>query len=300
MRLLASLLLFAAQLLPHLAAAQRLTETCVELIADTDEVEALRRLVIDEMGRHPTHQVVEKNCPSHLRVELITFQGRRYLTGRINAQVPHRQEIEGDNYTKGIEDLLRVVLHHDPIRLRDPRHEGWLRSRLRVLKSGRTGVGVEFFQVGGRLEGELMSLPGVAVVGRREVGDWHLAGRIGFAMRVEPVERLSFIQQLSLQGQAAYYFSSGNVSPYVAGVFGVEDQRFRGPVHLAGEEGLDDYHKLGLSLGLRLGLEVFRLTATRFDLYLQGSAPLFTATDEEAYVIDAYFPTLSFGGGFIF
>ncbi len=274
------------------------TDTCVEVIAA--EADPLRQLLIDELGRHRSHQFVEERCLSHLRVELISFSEQRYLTGRINAQVPHRDEIAGSHYPKAVDKLLRVLHHNHPVRLRGPRG-GWLRKKMQALKKGRNLYALEFFQLLSDLEGQFQSLPGLAFGIRRELDSWHLGGRFAYAGRWEKSEHLQLRGHLSAQLHLVRFLSSlSRSSLYLGGSLGLEHQRFRGPIHLEGESGREDFSKTGLGAGLRLGWEGFRLSTTRVDLFCQAQLPLFKAKDEEAWVIDAWAPSLGLGMGLLF
>src|SRR5688500_13291762 len=124
-RILPILLVF----LPRFAIAQVPTSTCVEVIGP--EAEAVRRLVISELDRHPTHRAADDGCVSFLRVELSQVGDARYVTGRVNTQVPHR-EPASDDLAEAIAQMLRIVLHSDPMRLEDPARVDWLRQHKRL------------------------------------------------------------------------------------------------------------------------------------------------------------------------
>ena len=53
------------------ATARAATALCVEVRADSEQA-AMRLLVLDELGHHPSHRVVtiEAECQSHLLVEI--------------------------------------------------------------------------------------------------------------------------------------------------------------------------------------------------------------------------------------
>ena len=44
---------------------------CVEVAAPAADLEGFRKLVRIEITRHPSHRVVEADCRSHLRIELL-------------------------------------------------------------------------------------------------------------------------------------------------------------------------------------------------------------------------------------
>ncbi len=295
-------LLMLACLLPTGAWAQATTATCVDVLTRRTDAEELRRLVVDELDRHPTHRSAEQGCSSHLRVELIEIAEGRFLTGRINDQVPHRERVEGDDLTGALSALLTVVLHNDPVRLRGPRREGWLRRGLRVLKSGRTLWGVEAYQVGAWLDGRSASLPGLALQLRREVTSWHLGARLGYAGRLgDDPDHLVMNHHVTAHLQLAWFASElADTSFYATGLVGLEHQRFAGPAPHFGVNEHDEFSATGLGAGARVGVEFFRTTTGRLDVFAQLVAPAFVAADEEGGVVDAWLPTLSVGAGMLF
>lgn len=300
-RLLPVLLLLA----PALARGQSVTETCVEVVTRRTDADELRRLVIDELDRHATHRAAEQGgdagCQSWLRVELIDLPEGRWLTGRINTQVPHRVRIEGDALADALTELLRVVLHNDPVRLRGPREQGWFREALHSLRAGRNLYGAEAYQLGGIVDGGLSTIPGIAISFRREVDQWHLGARISFGWHLgDRGSDLDLTGHAGAQLQLAWFFlESADVSPYVAGLLGLEHQRYHGPSPLAGGA-REAYDATGFGLGLRTGVELFRTTTARLDLFTQAVLPAFVASDDDNAVIDAWVPTFSLGAGMLF
>ncbi len=298
--------------LPALAHAQSPTETCVEVVTRRSDAEELRRLVIDELDRHPTHRSIEPasgpqtpaglGCASHLRVEFIAVEESWFVTGRINNQVPHREAVVDEDLAEAISRMLRVVLHNDPVRLRGPRSSDWLRGALRGLKEGRSLFGVEAYAVGLMLDGEPSNLSGVAITFRREVAQWHLGARLGYAgFMGETPGRLVMRHNVAAQLQLAWFHSAlTDLGFYLAGLLGVEHQRFAGPAPLYGPDEEDEASATGVAVGVRAGLELFRTTSSRVDLFTQFVAPAFLSADEEGGVVDSYVPTLSLGAGMLF
>lgn len=295
---LASLTLMASP-----ARAQSPTETCVEVETSRADRDAIRRLVMTEIDRFPTHRSAESECGSFLRVEVIDLAGTSYVTGRINTQVPHREAVEGGDLATAVERMLRVVLHNDPVRLRGPRSENFIRRGLDALKHGATLYGAEVYQSGAWLDGEVSTLPGLAIQVRREASDWHLGARIAFAGRFsDPPEGALVMTGRIGVGLQAMVFSDplGDSSWYFGGEAGVDHQRFNGPAPSYGP-GVDEaFTTTGFALGLRGGIELFRTTTGRLDLFVQATLPVFASTDEEGGVVDAWLPGLSAGAGLLF
>ena len=281
--------------------------TCVEVRSVTGDPKAFERLVRAELDRHATHEAAEESCVSYLSVEFIELDekmgGGRYVTGRINAQVPHREPVVDNDVADGVERLLTVLLHNDPLRLHGPRHDGWFRRQSRSLR--RKGVnlyGVEAYQVGVWLDGEVASLPGVAFVARREVDRWHLGVRLSGAFEPDPSrDSLQLTGIVSAQIETAMFFSPAeDVSLYVAAVIGLEHQRFHGPVTLVEEDARRSVSKSGLAGGVRGGIEILRTTSGRVDFFGQLLLPAFASTDDETGVVDQWVPSATLGVGILF
>lgn len=289
-----------ALLVAGAARAQGTTETCVEVRGP--DAPALARLVASELDRHPTHRAAPEGgpCLSHLRVELVEVGGERYLTGRINAQVPHREPVTGD-LASALSDLLRIVLHSDPLRLEDPARADWLRSQKRLMqRRGVTLFGVEAFQTGGAPGDRLTALPGLALTARREVDRWHLGVRLAGAYAPFDAEHLRLVGQVSAHLELSYFLSDeATASPFASVLLGLEHQRFRGPSPVSGDR-QRGATATGFGAGLRAGVEMFRAHDMRMLVFLQGNLPAFTASDAEGEVVDAWVPTFSAGVGAAF
>ncbi len=293
-RALVPALLFAG------AAGAAPTATCVDV--QGPEAEAVRRLVISELDRHPTHRAATngEECLSHLRVELIEVGGERYVTGRINTQVPHREAVTED-LDDAVSQLLRIVLHSDPMRLEDPARDDWLRRQKALFRRrGVTLYGVEAFEVAGGVDGRFTALPGVALTVRREVDQWHVGVRLAGAYDPGDGDDLRMTAHVAAQLELAVFAS--DVAPttvYGAVLLGLEHQRFQGPSPVA-----DGARRVatatGFGVGLRGGVELFRANEARMQLFVQANVPAFTASDDEGEVVDAWVPTLCAGVGAIF
>lgn len=280
------------------AAAQAPTQTCVEVVSDAVDAAGLRALVESELDRHPTHRAVQTACESFLRVELIEVDGQRFLTARINTQVPHREVVTDLEAAVGA--MLTVVLNNDPIRLRGPQDRGWVRRQLHALRSGVTYFGVEAYQIGAWVHGDLRSLPGVALQARREVDQWHLGVRLALAWRLSDYgDALTLTGHVAGQLQVAWFWSdTADTSAYFGALMGLEHQRFSGPSSF--DDGVDRIAKTGFAAGGRIGVEMFRTTTGRLDLFGQVMLPVGSTTDAENGVVDAYVPTVSLGAGMVF
>lgn len=268
---------------------------------DVAEREAFAALVRSELGRHASHSLVESGCETRLVIEELELRQQRYLTGRIAGQVPHRVRVEGDALDEALDRLLRVVLHNDPVRLRGPgtrRLSGALR---RLRREGHALYGVEIFQRLALVGGELHSVPGVAFRTRRELARWHVGMRLGVSPRLtSPAADLTLRLAASLAVELTYFFSEDAAhSAYFGTLLGLEHQWFEGPWSDDPNQ-RDDANTTGLAVGLRAGVELFRTTQTRMDVFAQLSLPTFVTSDELGRVVDAWILTLSLGTGTAF
>jgi hypothetical protein len=300
-----ALLAIAVLLCPRAAGAQGVVSTCVKVVSSRDDVRDLERLVKSEVARHPTHVVADGECRTHLEVELIEVKEGRFLTGRIGSQVPHRVRIEGkDGLTAALEELLRVVLHNDPVTLEGPRQQNWLSGSVDQLRrKGQNLYGAEVFEWAALVGGKPRQLPGLALRLRREVGSWHVGLRLAAAVWPETMRRSELEPALHIAAHAevAKFASAlSDASAYASVMVGVEHQRFRGPAPLLGEGAYGTASDTGLSLGLRGGVEVLRTTDVRFDLFVQALFPVFLTKDDDGGVMRQWVPSVAVGGGLAF
>lgn len=301
-RLLPSaLLVLAALFWAENAAARR--RTCLTLDAPGDTA-PLEKLVKSELNRHTTHVYAKSECETRLRVELIVLEagmgGGRYLTGWLDGEVPYRVEIGKSGLGAAVEELLIVLFHNEPRRLRGPDAEkDVFGSGLRALRvHGQTYFGFEAYQLGAWVDGSLQMLPGLAAVVRREVGRVHVAARVAGAHSVGQRYELALDTDLVAQLELALFSSAtADTSAFVAVVLGYELQAFSGPTAVGTRE---TAISSGFSPGARVGVELFRVTRTRAQLFAQGLLPAFVASDGDSGVVDQWTPTVALGAAVLF
>jgi hypothetical protein len=284
------------------AAAFARTRVCVRVDAGGADPSALRRLVTAEVDRHTTHQAVDSDCDSALTIELVTLApemgSERYLTGRLDSEVPHREAVGASGMAAAVERLLTVILHNDPRRLRGPEQDDWIgRTRAAFLVRGTTHFGLELYQSSAIVGGRLQALPSAAISARREIDRVHVGVRIGAASvldEAEPELRLSqqFLAQLEL---ALFSSSESDTALFGAAVIGLEYQRYEGFVSVNQERRAESTAVMGLSGGLRGGVEVLRTSDVRFQFFAQLLAPAFVAKDESGELVDQWTPTGALG-----
>ena len=298
--------------------AQAPSPTCVEVVTARGDAAGLLRLVRDEVDRHPSHRAVELGqtpaseagddvCPTHLRVELIEVREGRFLTARINDAVPHRERVDGDDTRAlgtALERALTVVLHNDPVRLRGPNRENWLsRKGGDLRRHGQNLFGAELYQSTAWVDGGINTLPGLALVARREIDDWYLGIRLAGAW--EPGDAVYDTAHLSLVAsgglEVAYFLDAlADDSFFFGGLVGLDVQRVTGPAKFleAGDRGAAN--KVLLTLGGRAGYEMFRTTDTRVNFFAHMTLPVMPTRDKDTGVIDQWVPSAGLGVGAAF
>jgi hypothetical protein len=296
----------AALVWPAAALGAGRIPTCVEIETASGDAPELARLVKSELDRHPSHRAVASDCRSYLKIELIELGrmngGGRFLTGRINEQVPHRVPVGPKGVETALVELLSVVLHNDPMSLRGPEAGGWLARQTRSLLRGKNYVGVEPFELFAPVASRLQMLPGLAIAARRESRAGFLGLRLtpAFALSGQ-AERAELSLWAAAQAEAALFFApAADVSGFASVLVGAEYQRFRGPAPDLGAGARSTAVEVGLSLGLRGGVELLRVAETRLVIWAQLGAPVFWSEDEDGGMVDQWLPTALLGGGVVF
>lgn len=281
-------------------------QTCVAVEADADRAQ-LRKLVASELERHPTHAPAEENCEARLRVELLVLSasngGRRYLTGWLDGEVPHRVEVGSDGLALAVEELLSVLLHNDPRRLRGPAADrDWFGSGLSALRvRGHTYLGFEAFEVGARVGSGVQALPALAFHLRREVGSFHVGVRFTGAHLFGDHTELTLTSQVVAEIEAAVWASaSADTSAFAALTLGYEWQRFEGPSPSTSPEAHASATASGFSPSLRAGVELFRTTSVRASGFAFVRLPVFSSDDTEGGVMHQWTPSAGLGGAVAF
>ena len=298
--------LAALALLLFTSRAEARVPTCVSVEAPRDQ-RALEKLVRHELERHVSHAWVESGCEARLSIELIAIDpslgGGRYLTGWLDGEVPHRVEVGAGGLASALEELLTVVLHNDPRRLRGPEEQTDIfASGVRALRvNGQTYFGVEAFQLGAWVGGRAQSVPGLAAFVRREVGSVHVAVRFAGAHDFSEAPELRLTTDVVAEIEAALYSSRiSDTAAFAALELGYEYQRFTGPAPLIAPGEHASATSSGFAPGLRVGLELFRTTRTRALVFLSLRAPTFVSKDSEGGVVDQWTPTAALGGAVAF
>jgi hypothetical protein len=292
----------AAMMLPRAASAQ--LRTCVQIDAPSN-VTVLGRIVAAEIDRHPTHRAATDGCQSFLSVELVDLGPRdgQWLTGRIDAHVPHRERIGADGLVPAVERLLTVVLNNDPLLLKGPESPGWLRRQGRALeRQSAMHFGIEGYELVAPLGGSLQALPGVALAVRRDVSAVYVGFRLGGAFDLSSgSDRLRLRAQVDAQIEGAVYAApAADTSLFAAVLLGLAYQRFDGPASFDSGGSFGTATSTSLSIAVRGGVEALRTSDVRVIAYLQLQAPTSAAVDPDHGVVDQWVPSASLGAGLLF
>jgi hypothetical protein len=278
--------------------------TCVEIEAAPGPTDALVRLVRDEIDRHPTHRAATSGCQAYLSIEVLDFgEGGKWITGRLDTQVPHRERIGADGMAPAVERLLTVLLHNDPLVLHGPESPGWLVRQERALRLRSTmHAGVELYELVTPVGAPVGSLPGVGLSLRREVDQVSIGVRVAGAFNpAAETTSLSLRLQLDAQVEMSFYFRPvESVSLFASALVGLVYQRFEGPAPFDGPGATGIASADGLALGVRAGVEALRITDVRLLAFLDLEAPTFASRDLDHGVVDRWAPSASVGVGVLF
>ncbi|HTB58572.1 MAG TPA: hypothetical protein VLC06_11890 [Polyangia bacterium] len=298
-------LMVAGGLLVSAGGARAQLRTCVEVSAAPAETDALTRLIRSEIDRHPTHRAASGDCQSTLIIEVIDLgaSGGRWITGRLDTQVPSRERVGADGLAPAVERLLTVVLHNDPLILRGPESQGWFMRQERALAlHSTTHYGLEAYELAASVGGALSTLPGVALSLRREIDQVAIGVRVAGAFNPgAEVATLHLALEFDAQVEATFYFRPvESLSLFASALLGLDYQRFQGPAPLDGAGAIGVWTGSGLAVTARVGIEALRISDVRLLCFLDLELPTFVSHDPDHGVIDQWVPAASLGAGVLF
>lgn len=277
---------------------------CAEVRAPAAEQAGVTKLLKSEIGRHPSHRLVESGCRSTLALEVFEAGGARYLTAQLDQEVPMRFPIR-DAADLGVRlaEAVRLVLHNDPVYLTEDITHFSALQRLghSIGVAGRWQVRLEIFETLSRAPNPVFT-PGLAVGATRGSGHWQVMGRVyggGLPASVAGMDRMLQIHAGVDAGLTYEFLEKAFASPYVSACLGAQFLRFAGR-----QKSTDDHllyqGRLGLTTSARAGVRFFRWHAFDLDLFVQGYLPLFLTRDPDGLLFsDAglYTPSLQAGLG---
>lgn len=284
--------------------AQAAVRLCVEARTEAKDVEGFRKLVLSEVARHPSHQVVQSNCQSRLLVESFRVSGMRYLTAQLDGEVPDRTVLGKDSeLASRLTDSISQVLGNDPMHLaEDPtRLSGIERASRSVLVRGANTYRLELFEVMARTDQNLAFAPGIAIGFARGADQWQVLTRLHLAGSPEGVAgneralRLATGMDLGVIWEAS---RRARTSAYVGAIVGVTVMRFAGQVDPQDTATMTDIHRWLPVVGIRTGLRLLRFFDFDADVFAQLNAPILPirqVDDEDWGMNGTWTPSLQLG-----
>ena len=278
------------------------TRLCLQVDAPAEEIDGLRKLVLDELGHHPSHELVEDGCETRLTVELFEVGDVRYLTARVNREVPVRHAIKDpDDLSHRLSSALSEVLRNDPVYLaRDiTRYSAMKRAMNSVLKRGHNIWRFELLQAVGVAGGHAVFASGGAFAVTRGADHWQIQARLyaaGSADSAEGGDPVLRVLSGADAGLTYELWSRETFSPYLHGGLGVQLMRFDG----RHQDQAATLTKVGAALQVRAGFRFLRATDYDMDVFVTGYVPFFMAQRDGNPLFGeagAYTPTLQLGLG---
>jgi hypothetical protein len=284
-------LLFIAALLvatPALA----VTPLCVEARSDVDEA-GFRKLIDSELGHQPSHRVVPADCESLLVAELFTVGKVRYLTVRVNQEVPVRFVVRTmGELAERLSDAVRQVLHHDPVYLAEdlPRMSSVLRAGAGLIRHGSNRYRLALVEIAGSAGKNPMFASGAAFEVTRGWEHLLIFARVmgagaptsftadAIALRVLAGADLGALWEASARANTTFYLGGG---------VGLHYARFEGAHDSAGLTPVD---AALFSVVARAGVRFLRFSAADLDLFAEAHLPLYKTRDPDSPLLDAYTP----------
>ena len=280
---------------------------CVKVESSGADQEGLEKLVLDELGHHPSHRHVLEGCESTMVVQLFTVSSQTYLTVRLEGQVPVRYRLKDmDLLEKRLGQAISLVLENDPVYLsKDMTRATMIQKAKRdILVTGHNYYGLEAFQMVGNTNNALGAASGLAFAFRRGSKHWHVlmrtfaAGWPGYGSNGEAAIKaytgvdLAAGYELDQESMNSFYLSAGISLAYMR-----LEARLSGP-------GPDDTTWVSTnqflgSLLLRAGYRMLRLFDFNADAYLAIKVPFHPLRDVDSPLFKdwLYTPMVELGVG---
>lgn len=277
-------------------------EVCVQISADKAHLAGLRKLVLDELGHHPSHRLVQQGCRSSLQVELFDLTGVTFLTARINREVPVRYTIKDkEDLGEKVREALQRVLKNDPVHLAEDiqSYSAMQRATHSVLKGGRNTWRVELFETIISGGGNAAFASGGAFMVTRGSTNWHVfarlyaAGALSGAVGLDRILRIMAGAELGLSYE---FFARSRTTPYLSAGLGLQVLHYEGRL-LPDQAELDDVTDKGGAFSLRAGWRFFRASDFDLDIFVAGFLPFFVTNDPDSLLMDSYTPSMQLGLG---
>lgn len=283
------------------ATAAAAVTLCVEVHAAPEEAGGLERLVLDELGRHPSHAVVAGGCAARLYVELFDAGGARYLTARAGRGVPARYTVKDGELGEAVTRALRLVLDSDPVYLAEDitRYSAAQRAAHSVLARGHTRLRLEVYEAAAFADGAAFA-PGGALTISRGADHWQAFSRVYFGGLPGDAPTSGRALRIHSGGDAGVAYELDALSSwsfYVAAGAGAQLLRFEGRATPADPASLDARIDFGFTALVRAGVRLMRLYDFDCDLFVQAYLPVFVAGDLDSALPRAWAPSMVAGLG---
>lgn len=279
---------------------------CLEVKSDRGHESGFDKLVRSELGRHPSHRLSASDCESRLLVELFQLGGSRYLTLRIDGEIPLRYAVASDAELElRLAEGVSKVLGSDPAYLvEDPsRLSGTERAVRSVLVRGNNSYRLSLFETVARTDTGAAFAPGAAFELSRGADHFAIFARTALAgnpARIHGSERA--LRLLGQVNAGVTYEASARAATSAYGGLGagLTLLRFEGRVEASDPDSLDRVDALGATLEARVGVRFLRLYDFDCDAFLIAALPLFATKNPDALLFGedgAYTPFVQLGLG---
>ena len=278
--------------------------TCLTVNVDQSiDKEKFRKIVASEIKRHPTHELVDKECETSMNADFFKFENSYQLTLQMKGTVPLRYSLASiseldHNLSKGVS----LLLQNEPVHLRKhiATYAKTQRAYHNLRKNGITMKSIEIFQNNISLDQKVISSPGLSLGVSKGDDYWHIFSRFyitGLANKAvtrEPSLKMSAGVEAGLLYE---FFLKDMWSPWVSGAFGIQNLQF--------EQKSEDFSRLstmsksGATIGFYTGIKLFRWNTFNYDIYAGIILPLFSTEEVDSDIFDVgegfYTPSLQFG-----
>ncbi|MFZ5895739.1 MAG: hypothetical protein ACOY0T_32075 [Myxococcota bacterium] len=262
---------------------------CLEVKTDVVANQAgFEKLVRSELARHPSHHVVEASCDSRLLVELFELGKSRFLTVRIDGEIPLRYTLSSERELEvRLAEGISRVLRNDPAYLAEAptRLSSGERAVRAVLVHGVNNYRLAFFEAIARTDTGMAFAPGVGFELARSGG--HFGIFVRTALAYSPPGVRGDQRSLNLLGQAEAgltyeWWPRRGWTPYAGLSAGALALRFEGRVDPRDPNSQDGVMTTGAMLGARVGVRLLRLYDFDCDAFATLVAPLFATRNPDA------------------
>ena len=283
------------------AKARAAVPLCLKIETEARHQAGLRKLVVDQLAHHKTHRLAEEGCQGTLQVQLFHLAGVRYLTVRIDDQVPVRFTVTAKNQGERLARALARVLLHEPVYLAEDiqRYSGMQRAMHSMLQAGHNIWRLELMEAITSSGSGAAFASVLAFAATRGSGHYRIFARLYFGGSVGGTaaedQKLRVLAGGDL-GLTYEFLERALTSPYISAGLGVQLLHYEG--RLSPEEAAPGSATAkGGTLSLRLGVRFFRATDFDLDLFALGYLPMFKTFDPDSELIDHYTPSVQLGIG---